>query len=352
VITLGLLYGEFFFLFREQMKIAIGIDIGGTNTKTVLVTETGEVLLVQQNPTPHIAGGDSARIEELLINNLRDFLNAETTQTAFPRGTGLRDIAGIGIGVAGLIDREHGKIFKSPNIASADGLPVRDFFKREFSLPVIVENDANAYAYGEKWVGAGRDIDNFIVLTLGTGLGGGHIYQGDLYEGPLEIGHMIIESNGRFCPCGSSGCLESYASGRAIVERAITSIQNGVKSSLIECCEGSYYKITPEMVFRNALDGDNLSRELFREVGHYAGMGIANLINILRIDAVIIGGGLIGAWDLFIEELTKEAFKRSFKPSSAHIRILRSTMANDAGSVGAAGLLFKKLPALSRSPVL
>jgi len=333
------------------MKIAVGIDIGGTNTKTLLVTETGEVLLGQQNRTPHISGGDSARIEELLVKNLRDFLNAETTITAFPHGKGVQDIAGIGIGVAGLIDREAGKIFKSPNIASADGLPVRDFFEREFSVPVIVENDANAYAYGEKWVGAGRGINSFIVLTLGTGLGGGHIYNGDLYEGPLEIGHMIIESNGRFCPCGSSGCLESYASGRAMVERAISSIQNGVKSSLVDCCEGNYYKITPEMVFRSALDGDNLSRELFREVGHYAGMGIANLINILSIDAVIIGGGLVGAWDLFIEELTKEAFKRSFKPSSADIKILRSAMASDAGSIGAAGLLFKKLPALRRSPV-
>ncbi|RJQ51502.1 MAG: ROK family protein [Nitrospiraceae bacterium] len=327
------------------MRIAVGMDIGGTNTRISLVTETGEALLSRQIPTPCVSGGDSVRFGELLTENLRDFMDDENTRALSSGERGMSGIAGIGIGFAGLIDREHGKIFKSPNISSADGLPVREIFESEFHFPVIVENDANAYAFGEKWVGAGRDIDNFVVLTLGTGLGGGHIYKGDLYEGPLEIGHIIIEPNGRFCTCGGHGCLESYTSGRAIVDRAITSIKNGAKSSLIECCEGNYYKITPELVFQMALDGDNLSREIFREAGHYLGLGIANLANILSVEAVIIGGGLIGAWDLFIEELTKEAFKRSFKPTPANIKILKSALAKDAGAVGAAGLVFRKISA-------
>jgi glucokinase len=321
------------------MKIAIGIDIGGTNTKILLAAEDGRVLHGKQSLTPSASKTGSVGIEELLVKNLKDFLDDEKTRILIS-GT---DIAGIGIGVAGLIDRKDGKIIKSPNIASVDGLPIREIFEREFSIPVVVENDANAYAYGEKWIGTGKDINSFVVLTLGTGLGGGHIYNGALYEGPFEIGHIIIEPNGRFCPCGSHGCLESYASGRAIVDRAITSIENGTKSLLVDCCDGNFYKITPELVFQKALDGDNLSREIFREVGHYLGIGIANLINIFSIEAVIIGGGLIGAWDLFIEELTKEAFKRSFKPYSSNIKILKSTMAKDAGSLGAAGLLFKKL---------
>lgn len=328
------------------MKIAIGIDIGGTNTKNVLVSETGEALLSVQNPTPCVTGGVSAGIDELLVQQLRDFLNAEATQSVLSEHPGA-EIIGIGVGVAGLIDRDEGTIIKSPNIASADGLPIKKLFERAFSLPVAVENDANAYAFGEKWVGVGKEINSFVILTLGTGLGGGHIYKGELYEAPFEIGHVIIEPNGRFCPCGSSGCLESYASGRAIVDRAITSIQNGVKSSLSDCCEGNYYKITPELVFQKALDGDNLSREIFRELGHYLGLGIANLINLLRADAIIIGGGLIGAWELFIEELTKEASRRGFKPYSSQLRILRSALAKDAGSIGAAGLLFKKLSAAS-----
>ncbi|MBI5098933.1 MAG: ROK family protein [Nitrospirae bacterium] len=321
------------------MKIAIGIDIGGTNTKILLAAEDGRVLHGRQSLTPSAAKTGSVGIEELLVKNLRDFLDDEKTRMLIS-GT---NIAGIGIGVAGLIDRKEGRIIKSPNIASMDGLPIREIFEREFSVPVVVENDANAYAYGEKWIGTGKDINSFVVLTLGTGLGGGHIYNGELYEGPFEIGHIIIEPNGRFCPCGSHGCLESYASGRAIADRAITSLESGTKSSLVDSCGGNYYKITPELVFQKALDGDNLSREIFREVGQYLGIGIANLINIFSIEAVIIGGGLIGAWDLFIEELTKEAFKRSFKPYSSNIKILKSTMAKDAGSIGAAGLLFKKL---------
>jgi len=321
------------------MNIAIGIDIGATNTKIILATEEGRVLQDLQVRTLSAAKSGSDRVEELLIKNVRDFLNDEKTKAAISGA----DIVGIGIGVAGLIDRKNGKIIKSPNIASVDGLPIREIFEKEFSLPVVIENDANAYAYGEKWVGTGKNKNNFIVLTLGTGLGGGHIYDGALYEGPFEIGHVIIEPNGRFCPCGSHGCLESYASGRAIVDRAISSLESGVKSSLAECCDGNYYKITPEIVFHKALDGDNLSREIFREVGHYLGIGIANMINIFSLEAVIIGGGLIGAWDLFIEELTKEAFKRSFKPYASNIEILKSTMAKDAGSIGAAGLLFKKL---------
>jgi glucokinase len=321
------------------MKIAIGIDIGGTNTKIILAAEDGRVLQSLQFLTLAASGAGTERFEDLLIKNIRDFLNDEKTKTLISN----IKIVGIGIGVAGIVDRNNGKIIKSPNIASADGLPIREIIEKEFSLPVIIENDANAYAYGEKWIGAGRQIDSFIVLTLGTGLGGGHIYNGELYEGPFEIGHIIIEPNGRFCPCGSHGCLESYASGRAIIDRAITSIESGTKSSLVGCCDGNYYKITPELVFQEALDGDNLSREIFREVGHYLGMGLANLINIVSLDAVIIGGGLIGAWDLFIEELTKEAFKRSFKPYSSNIKIIKSTMVKDAGSIGAAGLLFKKL---------
>jgi glucokinase len=321
------------------MKTAIGIDIGGTNTKIILADEDGRVLQGLQFLTLAPPGAGPDRFEELLIKNVRDFLNNEKTKTL------ISDIAGIGIGVAGLIDRKTGEIIKSPNMASADGLPIRELFEKEFSLPVVIENDANAYAYGEKWIGAGKHINSFVVLTLGTGLGGGHVYNGELYEGPFEIGHIIIEPNGRFCPCGSHGCLESYASGRAVVDRAVTALESGAKSSLVDDCGGNYYKLTPEIVFQKALDGDNLSREIFREVGQYLGMGIANLINIVSIEAVIIGGGLIGAWDLFIEELTKESFKRSFKPYSSDIKILKSAITKDAGSIGAAGLLFKKLSA-------
>jgi glucokinase len=326
------------------MKIAIGLDIGGTNTKTILASENGEVLLSRKSPTPAGTDKDGEKIEIRLINKLKDFLNDESAKKLISAAS---EVSGIGIGVAGLIDRKLGRIIQSPNISAINGIAMRELFEKEFSLPVILENDANAYAYGEKWIGAGKELDNFVVLTLGTGLGGGLIYKGQLYEGPMEVGHMTIVPSGRYCTCGSSGCLESYASGRAIVDRAISSLEKGTESLLLKCCAGNIYKITPEMVFENALDGDSLSREIFREVGQFLGIGIANLINILGIDAVIIGGGLIGAWDMFIEELSKEAQKRAFKLLSTDVKILKSALPKDGGSIGAAGLLFSSTALVS-----
>ena len=327
------------------MKVALGVDIGGTNTKTVIASETGEVLLSYKNPTPSVSGKRREKFENLLVNNLNDFLNKESTKKILARSS---EVCGIGIGIAGLIDRKNGTVIQSPNISAVNNVPLRDIFEKEFSLPVVLENDANAYAYGEKWIGVGQDLKNFIVLTLGTGLGGGLIYKGKLYEGPLEVGHMVIVPSGRYCTCGNSGCLESYASGRAIVDRAISSLEKGTESLLSKCCHGNIYKITPEVVYKTALEGDNLSREVFREVGQFLGIGVANLINVLGLDAVIIGGGLIGGWDMFIEELSKEVHKRAFKLLSTDIKILKSALPEEGGSIGAAGLLLNETAGTSR----
>lgn len=310
------------------MRSAIGVDIGGTNIKVVLVSEEGDILTSVTEPTPTGPDVSSDKIKNLLIKILKDILLKN-------------NIIGIGFGVAGLIDRKNGVAIGSPNIPVINGFPVKKTFEEEFSLPIVVENDANTYAYGEKWVGTGKDIDNFALLTLGTGVGGGIIYKGELFEGTAEIGHMVIEPQGRLCTCGSFGCLESYTSGRAIIDRTISSLEKGTKSILKECCDGNFYKITPVHVYKAAFEGDNLSREVFREVGQYLGIGIANVVNIFGPDAVILGGGLIGAWDLFIEELKKEFSKRAFKSLSAHLEILKTTLKEDGGSIGAAGLVFK-----------
>ena len=320
--------------------MAIGIDIGGTNTKFVLADEEGKVLSSHNSPTPSVTEKSTDKIVKGLISNLKKFIDKGSTKSAMSDKS---NIAGIGIGVAGLIDRANGKVMQSPNISAINGVSLKEIFEKEFSLPVALENDGNIYAYGEKWVGTGRDFSNFAVLTLGTGLGGGMIYKDKLYEGPIEIGHMSIVPSGRYCTCGSYGCLESYASGRAIVDRAISSLEKGTESMLAKCCEGNFYKINPEVIFKTALEGDSLSREVYREAGYFLGIGVANLINLMGLEAVIIGGGLIGAWDLFIDELTKEASKRAFKPLFSKVKIMKSSLTKDAGSIGAAGFLFSKI---------
>jgi len=318
------------------MKVAVGLDIGGTNIKAAVVSEDGRKVFGSKYPTPSVSEGDSVSIEEKLINVVRDFLEESRRH-----GVDTSDIAAIGLGVAGIIDRRNGVVIESPNISAIDGVPIKGVFQKAFSIPVVLHNDASAYAYGERWSGAGREIESFVVITLGTGLGGGLVYRGELYDGALEIGHMVIEPNGRFCPCGSWGCLESYASGRAVVDRATSSLEKGTHSLLAECCGGNFYKLTPADVYKMALEGDNLSREVFKEAGQYLGIGIANLINLLSPDAVIIGGGLVGAWDLFIEELKKEVSKRAFKYLSAGTRILKSELRDDGGAIGAAGLALR-----------
>jgi glucokinase len=323
------------------MRIAIGIDIGGTNTKYVLAQEDGTVLSSYKKSTP-ISSDKKKTIEELMVDNLKEFLSTNSAKKVIDGVSDSSSIAGIGIGIAGLIDRKSGNIIHSPNISALNGVALKDIFEKEFSLPVVIENDANIYAYGEKWVGAGKGYANFAVITLGTGLGGGLIYNGELYEGPMEIGHMVIVPSGRYCTCGSCGCLESYASGRAIVDSVVTALEKGTESLLSKCCDGNIYKITPEIVYQTALEGDNLSREAFRDLGPFLGIGISNLMNILDLEAVIIGGGLLGAWDLFIEKVNKEASKRAFKPLSS-VPVLKSSLTENAGSIGAAGFLFSKI---------
>lgn len=326
---------------EKALKVAIGVDIGGTNIKIVIVSKEGAVLASRKYPTPSVPKNKSVPAADLFTGVLKGFLKEESVIALLSPASAATEIVGIGIGIAGLIDSKNGVVIESPNIPSINGFHIKEAFEKEFSLPVTVDNDANTCAYGEKWVGVGKNFNSFIMLTLGTGLGSGFIYNGELFTGSFETGHMVIEPNGRLCTCGNLGCLESYASGRAIMEKVISSLEKGEASILTESCGGSFYKITPELIYKTALDGDSLCRKAFREFGQYLGIGIANLINLLSPDAVIIGGGLVGAWELFMQDLQQEASKRSFDPLYANVKIIKSTLTEECGSIGAAGLIFK-----------
>lgn len=304
------------------MKNAIGIDIGGTSLKGVLVTPEGNIIKGLSVQTP------SKNFKETFFSVIRELLDG--------------DIAGIGIGVAGILDRQTGVLLESPNIAELKNFSFLEVFSQEFALPVIVENDANTYTYAEKWLGAGREFDNFVLITVGTGIGGGVIYKGKLFEGAVEVGHMVIEPEGCLCSCGNVGCFESRASGRAIINNVYNLLKENKKSMLHECCHGNFYRITPELVYTTAMGGDIPARGIFRDMGKYLGIGVANLINIFSPQAVIIGGGLAGAWDLFIDELKRELPRRTLKPLFKNVQILRSQLGKDGGALGAAGLIFDK----------
>jgi glucokinase len=303
-------------------KFAIGIDIGGTNLRVALVSKEGEIIRKIKKPS-------SDQVLESVFESISEIIDTE--------------IAGIGLGIAGLIDRKRGSIFVSPNLQAVEGIEIVEIIRRKFNVPVFIENDANVAALGEKKSGAGKGFDNFVLLTLGTGIGGGIIYHGRLLNISAEIGHMSINSDGEKCPCGNTGCLENYASARAMISKAVSLLEKGTESLLKECCKGSFYKVAPENIYLSALDGDSLSREILRDAGKYLGVGLANIINIMGPEAIILTGGLIGAWNIYVQEAIKEASRRALKDLFDSVKIIPSSLGDNAGLIGAASLVFDNL---------
>ncbi|MFZ5906119.1 MAG: ROK family protein [Nitrospirota bacterium] len=303
-------------------KRAIGMDIGGTNLRVAVVSEDGKVVQKIKEPVPE------------------DVLGAVVKAVG---KLGTEGIEGIGIGVAGLVDKKSGRVIISPNLHAVEKYELVGEIHARFGIPVVIENDANAAAFGESWAGAGMGFSNFFLFTLGTGIGGGIIYRKKLLRVSAEVGHMSISAEGEKCPCGNSGCLESYASARAILSDAVSALEAGRESILRDYCSGNFYKLSAEDIFRAALDGDNLARDLLKNAGRYLGIGIANIINLLCPEAVILSGGLIGAWDIYVQEAIRESSRRAFRELFEQVKILPALLRDDAGTIGAAGLVFEKL---------
>ncbi len=301
-------------------KYAIGIDLGGTNLRAALVSRGGEIIRKIKEPTSEEIPDSIFRVAGALFSD---------------------EVAGIGLGIAGLVDRKSSRILISPNLHVVERIDLINEIKRKFKVPVFIENDANAAALGEKWGGAGKDLSNFVLFTLGTGIGGGIIYDKKLLMVSAEIGHMSINAGGEKCHCGNYGCLETYASARAIVSKTISILEKGRESLLREYCGGNFYKLTAKDIYKTALDGDNLARELLKDAGRHLGIGIANIINLMSPEAIILGGGLIGAWDIYIQEAIKEALRRTIKELFYMVKIEPSSLMDDAGIIGAAWLVFQ-----------
>ncbi|MBA4349386.1 MAG: ROK family protein [Thermodesulfovibrio sp.] len=304
-------------------KYCIAVDMGGTNTRAALINSYGEVLTKIKEHT----GTDPLATLNKLIGNLYSDNAAK--------------VYGIGLAVAGIIDSDNGIVLWSPHIQKLKDVNLKTEIEKSFKTSVVIENDANAAAYGEKWAGTGKDYKNFVVLTLGTGIGGGIIIDNKLLPVAAEVGHMSINSGGAQCACGNIGCLELYASARAIIGNAVSALEKGDNSILKDFYNGNFYKITAEDIYKTALDGDMLARAVLREAGKNLGIGIANIINILSPDAVILTGGLVGAWNIYVEPAIQEASKRAFNELYARVKIIPSSLGDDAGVIGAAALIFK-----------
>ena len=312
-------------------RYAIGADIGGTNLRVALVKSDATVV-------EKVKVSSSGDVVASLISAIEDLYTGETV--------------GIGLGLAGVVDRKRGVVEKSPNLPSIDGVSFIDALGKRFPLPVYVDNDANAAALGEKWAGAGTDFRSFVLFTLGTGIGGGVVHDGRLLDISAELGHISVEASGVRCPCGNNGCLEAYAAARAMVGRVVEALEGGAESLMKDCCSGNIYRLTPEDIYRYALEGDGLARETLKTAGRYLGVGIASMVNVFSPEAVILSGGLTGAWNIYVEEAIREASKRAFPELFRSVKILPARLGDDAGMIGAAHIVFQKeQPSRSTAPV-
>lgn len=324
------------------MIAAIGVDLGATNIKLALVGVEGELHGLSRFLTPE--HGKVEPVVKLLASAV-----LALRQEAERRGD---DLAGVGVGVAGWTDAERGIVRGAPNMEGWTEVPLRAILEERVQLPVFVDNDANAAAYVEAWVGAGRGCRSLVVLTLGTGVGGGIVLDGKIWRGSsglaAEIGHMIVEPEGELCGCGCRGCLEAYASATAVVREARRAITSGSASGALAGFAGKLETLTAKDVAEAAKAGDALAAGILAEAGRHLGIALTSLINILSPELIVIGGGMAQAGELILGPAKAEVKRRLYTPLAEATRIALSPLQDEAGALGAAGLAFEQFTIYNR----
>jgi glucokinase len=251
------------------------------------------------------------------------------------------------VGFAGLVNYDSGVIRSSIMLPDWVEVPLQSIIEKHFGNSVRIDNDANAAAYGEWWVGAGKGSRTVVCLTIGTGIGGGLIINNELYRGPdgtaAEFGNMTIDYDGPLCWCGNRGCLNPLASGTAITRRTVKKIKQGKRSKILDFVNSNLDEITPPIIAKAAFEGDELACQIIAETAMLLGAGIANLVNALNPDVVVLSGGVAEIGELLINRIRAEVQKRAFEIPVKRAKILKATLGYKAGAVGAAGMLIHAL---------
>jgi glucokinase len=305
---------------------AVAMDIGGTNIRAALVSPSGQIVKREQRRTV------PARGFELIFIDVIEMLANMVGATA--------EVIGIGMAAPGPLDPKAGVIISTPNLGWKN-VPLKEPIEERLHLPVYVDNDSNMAAFGEKWLGAARGVNDFVCITLGTGVGGALVWNGKLYHGATgaagHIGHCTIDPDGPQCGCGGRGHLEAYASATAIVRRTIEKIKAGRKSVIPDMVAGDLSKLSSLRVFEAAKAGDGLALEIFRETGFYIALAIVSLVNLVNPELVVIGGRVARAGDLLFDPIKENVAKMvSLVPSPP---IIPAVLGDDAGIIGAAGMV-------------
>ena len=310
-------------------KLIFAADLGGTHLRAATVDQQGYIHSRFKQNTPQVK--DANAIVDAIVDAVHEFQKQDGVE-----------ISAVSLVVPGTVKVEEGAVVTAPNLPCLDGFRLSAALSGQLGLPAFLENDANAAAVGEMWQGAAVGCKTIICVTLGTGVGGGIILDGKLWRGvdgaAAEIGHMCVDPfGGVACTCGSRGCLEVFASATAIV-RMTREASPRYPDSVLQGRDDR----TAEMIFEAGKQGDELALEIFRRMGVYLGIGLANLINILNPELIVIGGGVVNGWDLFEKHMHLQVEERAFPLLTSRLKIVRAKCGDDAGLLGAARLAFKE----------
>ena len=311
----------------------IGIDIGGTKLATVVADKDGNILQKVRKPTESEKGPRHA--VELILSMVSEVLDL----------AGLRreDISGIGVSCGGPLDTKTGIIYSPPNLPGWDALPLKEMIESEFHIPTVIENDANASALAEARFGGGRGYDYVLYMTMSTGIGGGIVANGEIYHGANdsagEVGHQILLPDGPLCGCGRHGCLEALCSGPSIARRAQAAITDQPHTKILALAEGQMDRVRSEHVLQAARDGDPLAIALVEETAYYMGWGIANLVNILNPEIVLLGTIAVAAGDLLLDPIRRTVTEMAMQRPLETVRIMPAELGDAIGDLAAISLV-------------
>ena len=308
---------------QSSDSLVFAVDLGGTHLRAALVDDTGKILRQLKQETPR---GESANCIVNALANAAEQWSDEKQR-----------VVAVSIMVPGAVDSDKAVVLQAPNLPSLVNFGLKAALQERLGWPVFLENDANAAAVGEMWLGAARGCHDVMSITLGTGVGGGLILDGELWRGSHgsagEIGHTAVDPfSGLKCKCGNIGCLELFASATAIVRMTRESLSSFPESSL------KTGELTAERVYEAGRAGDELAIAVFKRFGMYLGIGIANIINLIDGQIIVISGGAANGWDLFATEMYRQVEERAFRSISREVRIARAECGDNAGLLGAARL--------------
>ncbi|GBC82315.1 Glucokinase [bacterium HR10] len=314
----------------DDETIYMGVDVSATTVKAALVNAEGEICEITQE-----AIGDDPSVVLEGVRRCVERLRDRASERRWP-------IRSAGVGVPGLVNARTRRVEAAPNLPALVKANVSEAVAELLRCPVLVENDANMAAYGEFVCGAARGRSNVIYIAVGTGIGAGVICEGKLYRGSLgfagEFGHTTVDPEGLPCACGNRGCLETIASGPNIVRRARERLFRDRSSSLSSLALPGKGELTPERIATEALTGDDFSLMILEQTGKWIGIAVANVINLLNPDMVVLGGGVMVAGELLLNPIIAEVKRRAFAAMAAHCEIVTSLLGGQAGVIGSAML--------------